>query len=73
MVENSRKDPTIKLFGKKIPLPTDDDSPAISGEDLASLEIEEEKAEKVQICTVKNMYIESVLYGNLKMTHLLES
>ena len=44
------KDPAITLFGKKIPLPADEDAPAVSGGDLSEIEVmDEEEAEPEKV------------------------
>lgn len=44
------KDPAITLFGKKIPLPADEDAPAVSGDDLSEIEVmDEEEAEPEKV------------------------
>ncbi|KAJ8753282.1 hypothetical protein K2173_019681 [Erythroxylum novogranatense] len=46
MQETPSKDPAIKLFGKEIPLPPEDDSPAISGEEASEREVVDEEEEE---------------------------
>lgn len=47
------KDPAITLFGKKIPLPADEEAPAVSGDELASqpseIEVDEEETEPEKV------------------------
>jgi hypothetical protein len=46
MQEN--KDPAIRLFGKKISLPSDGDNPTVSGDDFSVNDSEKEKCFRVR-------------------------
>ncbi|XP_065877466.1 cyclic dof factor 3 [Euphorbia lathyris] len=48
MQENCSEDPTIKLFGMKIPLTTANERPPISGKEFHHFEIVEDEEEKVE-------------------------
>ncbi|KAJ8772991.1 hypothetical protein K2173_028168 [Erythroxylum novogranatense] len=53
MLETTSKDLGIKLFGKEIPLPPEDDSPTISGDDelpYSSREVDEEEEDCQKDC-----------------------